>query len=126
AAIPIKEILTLITVGCISLIIANRLISLSKTNRELSRSNILLNRLKYNYDFFVAALSKQKSVNQTTDGLGIMLGNPGPKYKIIKVCNPYCGPCAKAHPIIGMLLTKSEGSIQIIFTASNDKGDMKA
>jgi hypothetical protein len=43
------------------------------------------------------------------------------------VCNPYCGPCAKAHsPIEELLHNNPDVQVQIIFTATNDKNDIKA
>ncbi|MFT4094011.1 MAG: vitamin K epoxide reductase family protein [Niabella sp.] len=55
-------------------------------------------RLKYNTEVFEAILQKQKSITISTEGLGIDLGNMNARHELIKVCNPYCGPCAKAHP----------------------------
>ncbi len=86
-----------------------------------------LARLKYNPEIFNALLSKQKTVSASTDGLGITLGNPAAKNTIIKVCNPNCGPCAKAHKIIDEILEDNEDvKVQIIFTATNDEKDSRA
>ncbi len=86
-----------------------------------------LSRLKYNKEIFTALLQKQKKITLSTEGLGIMLGNPGAKHTIIKVCNPYCGPCAKAHTVIDELVEGNEDiKVQIIFTATNDEKDRAA
>lgn len=89
--------------------------------KEKDRINTELQKLKHNPQIFEALLTKQKEVTQSTDGLGIKLGNPNAAYKIIKVCNPYCGPCAKAHvPMEALLHNNADVQIQIIFTDALD------
>lgn len=74
-------------------------------------------RLKHNPQIFDTLLNKQKKIIASPDGLGITLGNPCGKIRIIKVCNPYCSPCAKAHPFIDKLLDNNpEIHLQIIFS----------
>lgn len=90
-----------------------------KTKREL-------NNLKYNEQLFQALLKQQKQIVTSTEGLGITLGNKQARNTLIKVCNPYCGPCANAHPVIDALLELNKDlKVQIIFTASSD-GDRRA
>jgi len=85
-----------------------------------------LQRLKHNPQIFDALLTRQKRITNPTEGLGIILGNPAAKYKITKVCNPYCGPCSDAHPVMESLLDNNPDlQLQIIFTASDDEKDMK-
>jgi thiol-disulfide isomerase/thioredoxin len=79
-------------------------------------------RIKFNSEIFDTLLKKQKQVSVDTDGLGIVLGNPQATNTIVKVCNPYCGPCSAAHPKIEKLLEEVPNlSAKIIFTAPNDK-----
>jgi len=86
-----------------------------------------LQRLKHNPHLFEALLQKQNVVTEDPTGLGLVLGNPRGKYKIIKVCNPYCGPCAKAHaPLEQLLEANPEVQLQIIFTATTHEADLKA
>lgn len=83
-------------------------------------------RLKHNSQVFNALLEKQKKINKPTAGLGITLGNPDGIIKLIKVCNPYCTPCAMAHPAIDELLNSNPDiQLQIIFTASGEEDDYK-
>jgi len=84
--------------------------------------------LKYNDQIFWSLLQKQKSIlEHSTEGLGITIGNPEAENTIVKVYNPYCGPCANAHLELEQLLEKNKNvKIQIIFTASNDEGDFRA
>lgn len=83
-------------------------------------------RLKYNPNVFEVLLSKSRRISSNTDGLGFFFKVKNPKYHIIKVCNPYCEPCAKAHPVLNELYHNGNINLQIIFTASPDKRDYRA
>jgi len=77
-------------------------------------------RIKFNAEIFTTLLKKQKHISISTEGLGINLGNPNATNTLIKVCNPYCGPCAKAHPQIDKLLEEIPNlKVKIIFTTPN-------
>jgi thiol-disulfide isomerase/thioredoxin len=79
-------------------------------------------RIKFNQQVFETLLQKQKQITIPVDGLGIQLGNPAAKNTIIKVCNPYCGPCAKAHPKMEKLLEEIPNvKGLIIFTTPSEK-----
>ncbi|HEY8387772.1 MAG TPA: cysteine peptidase family C39 domain-containing protein [Parasegetibacter sp.] len=92
-----------------------------------NKNKMELVRLKNNTEIFESLLLRQKQITEQPAGLGLILGNPNAKNKIIKVCNPYCGPCAKAHPEIDRLLEHNPDlQVQIIFTASSDEKDTKA
>lgn len=85
-----------------------------------------LAKLKYNKEIFNALLSKQKQIATSAESLGIMLGNPTASNTIIKVCNPYCGPCAKAHTVIDEILESNDDvKVQIIFMANDDDQDKR-
>lgn len=78
-------------------------------------------RIKFNTEIFDTLLKKQKQFSLPVDGLGIDIGNPSAEHQIIKICNPYCGPCAKAHPMIEKLLHENDNlKVKIIFTAPNN------
>lgn len=78
-------------------------------------------RVKFNTEIFETLLKKQKQITVSTDGIGIDLGNPNATNTLIKVCNPYCGPCAKAHPEIERLMDEiPDLKVKIIFTTPND------
>ncbi|MDO3627472.1 vitamin K epoxide reductase family protein [Mucilaginibacter sp. BT774] len=94
--------------------------------KESKSSQNKLQQLKHNPQIFESLLARQKAVTESTEGLGITLGNPAAKYKLIKVCNPYCGPCAKAHrPIEELLANNPDVQVQIIFTSTNKDGDYR-
>ncbi len=83
-------------------------------------------RLKKDSRIFEALLAKQKRITVSADGLGITIGNPNATNTIVKVCNPYCGPCAKAHPAIHELIDTNENvKVQILFTATADESDIR-
>ena len=90
------------------------------------QKTIALHRIKNNPQIFEALLAKQINVIAPPAGLGINIGKSDSIYRIIKVCNPYCGPCASSHPIIEELIaTNDEVSLQIIFTATNNEKDVR-
>jgi len=100
---------------------------LLKENSKLETENFAAKRFSRNADVFNALLEKQKKLTIRPDGLGIAIGNPAAINTIIKVCNPYCGPCAEAHPIIDELVERNNNvKVQIIFTAKDDEKDIKA
>ncbi|MGC4233873.1 MAG: vitamin K epoxide reductase family protein [Niabella sp.] len=95
----------------------------AKSSRQ---KTIELQRMKHNPQLFEGLLAKQKSITKPDADLGITIGRPDSVYRLVKVCNPYCGPCAKAHPVIEDLVNNNdEVSLQIIFTASDDEKDIK-
>ena len=74
-------------------------------------------RIKFNGEIFDTLLKKQKALTVSADGLGIDIGNPAATNTIIKICNPYCGPCAKAHEKIEALLEHNNNvKMKLIFT----------
>jgi uncharacterized membrane protein len=85
-------------------------------------------RLKFNEEFFWGLLSKQKSIkNYPTEGLGITIGNPKARHTIVKVCNPYCGPCASAHPELEKIIAKNPNiNARIIFSVTANENDFRA
>lgn len=105
-------------------IIVSLLIPALRKAKESTRLNHELQKLKHNPEIFNAVLEKQRAIEHSTEGLGITMGNPNGKLKIVKVCNTYCGPCARAHaPIEELLHNNPDLQVQIIFTASNNEGD---
>jgi uncharacterized membrane protein len=84
-------------------------------------------RMKFNPEVFDMLLKRQTPLALPVEGLGIHIGKPDAPNTFIKICNPYCGPCSKAHPKIEELLEKHDNlQVKIIFTASNDDNDIAA
>lgn len=94
-------------------------------SQDAKRKKRELLKFKYDQKIFDTLLIKQKRVTAHANGLGISIGNPNAINTIIKVCNPYCGPCAKAHPVIDELIeTNKDLQVVILFTADNDERNM--
>jgi uncharacterized membrane protein len=85
-------------------------------------------RFKNNPEVFNSLLLRQTAIKANPEGLGITLGNPEAENTLIKVCNPYCGPCAKSFSGLADLLFSNynQWKVQIIFTATADKNDNRA
>ncbi len=95
-------------------------------NKEAEEFKNRFYRIKNDSRIFEALLEKQKKITIAPDGLGIRLGNPDATHTIVKVCNPYCGPCAKAHPDMHSLLHNNPNlAVQIIFTPAADEKDYR-
>lgn len=123
--ITIRLTIQTVVIFAIPLIVTNILLSALQKSKEGKRVKTELQRLKHNREIFEALLQKQKKVESNPDGLGIILGNPNATHRLIKVCNPYCGPCAKAHQPMEELLHSNPGvQIQILFTATNEETDI--
>jgi thiol-disulfide isomerase/thioredoxin len=85
-----------------------------------------LKKLKSDPVIFDSLLSRSKKINNPTWDLGILLKNESPRYQVIKVCNPYCGPCSEAHPELEGLLEEGIIDLQIIFFPNNSTDDLHA
>lgn len=84
-------------------------------------------RLQYNPDIFNSLLVQQPKAADNWQELGINIGNPTATNTVIKVCNPYCGPCAKAHPKLEELIAENPNiNLKVIFTARNHDHDRGA
>lgn len=78
-------------------------------------------RIKFNTEIFETLLKKQKAISLPKDDIGILLGPINAKSILVKVCNPYCGPCSKVHPKIESLLHNLPNlKAQVIFTTPNN------
>lgn len=107
-----------------SFLLANCLMFGLQKNKSSNYYFKTFQRLKHNTSVFEALLTKQKQISELSPELGITLGNPQGEWHIVKVCNPYCTPCAMVHPILdGILESSSKIKLQIIFTVSADNFD---
>jgi len=64
------------------------------------------------FDYF---LNSARRISSNPEGLGIFLKGQNSKYHVLKVCNPYCGPCARTHPILEQLYEAGNIDLQILF-----------
>ncbi|MDO5979787.1 cysteine peptidase family C39 domain-containing protein [Flavivirga spongiicola] len=95
---------------------------LLEQEKETNVYKRLLKKIKNNPDVLEGLLIKSRKIEGTTEGLGISINQEKKvKYHVVKVCNPYCGPCAKAHPILEDLVNAGKINLQILFTARSSK-----
>ncbi len=81
-------------------------------------------RLQYNPEIFNSLLVQQKKLHDGWQHQGIDIGNSNAEHIIVKICNPYCGPCARAHAELEEMIKHScDLKLKIIFiTKNNDNG----
>ena len=80
------------------------------------------NRLLYHPEIFYGLLQQQTSAPDGWQKLGINIGHADAKNTIIKVCNPYCTPCAKAHSVLEEIVTHNKDiKVKIIFSTTNSE-----
>jgi len=79
------------------------------------QQEIRVTRLKRNPDIFNALLQQQEAnpVNLPEPDEPIRFGNPDAPYQLVIACNPYCGPCAKAHMAVEKLHEKNPERFQV-------------
>jgi uncharacterized membrane protein/thiol-disulfide isomerase/thioredoxin len=98
--------------------------SLLLRSKDAATYKIAYKRLQYNPELFNGLLQQQAKAPDGWQQLGISIGNPNARTSIVKVCNPYCGPCARAHPQLEEIVTsRDDVHLKIIFTAKNDDRD---
>jgi thiol-disulfide isomerase/thioredoxin len=94
---------------------------------ETIKHKLALTRLKNNTQIFESQLYRQRAIANAGNTLGFTFGNPGAANKLVKVCNPYCGPCARIHPQIHELLEFLPNlQVQIIFAVTSAENDERA
>ncbi|QJB34872.1 thioredoxin domain-containing protein [Chitinophaga oryzae] len=120
------HIVVTVLAGLSFLLLANTAIPELRNARDGRTYEKKWKKLRYNPEIFQALLDKSDSVTVQANDLGIVVGNPHADNEIIKVCNPYCGPCSKAHPELEQLVKNNPGlKLRIIFTATGDANDKR-
>jgi len=89
-------------------------------NKKLRNKNFELLRFRNNPAIFEALLKQQTVVDTTPFENDLQLGNASAPVQIIIACNPYCGPCAKAHEQLDSLLGNNDIGLTIRFTIHAD------
>lgn len=94
----------------------------AKSSSELEAK---YNRILLSPEIFSASIQLQQDIPEGWQNLGIDLGNPSARNTIIKVCNPYCSPCAKAHPVLEEIINNnSDYKLKVIFTSADSVYDL--
>ncbi|MBL1408207.1 vitamin K epoxide reductase family protein [Sphingobacterium faecale] len=117
---------TILFIGLSFLILSYTAIPVLKNASDSKNYKKKWEKLRYNPEIFNALLEKSERVNFPVADLGILIGNPQATNEIIKVCNPYCGPCSKAHPELEHIIKSNpDVRIRIIFTATGEEDDIR-
>jgi uncharacterized membrane protein len=81
-------------------------------------------RLLNHPDLINGQLQQQETVPDGWQQLGIVLGNKNAPHTILKVCNPFCGPCSFAHKALDEILHHNpDVKLQILFTTTVNETD---
>jgi uncharacterized membrane protein/thiol-disulfide isomerase/thioredoxin len=84
-------------------------------------------RLLYNPEQFNQLLKQQPKALEGWQQMGIDIGNPNAPNCIVKVCNPYCKPCAQMHSKLEEVIGENDNiRVKIIFNAQNSETDRAA
>lgn len=126
ASINFHHLLVVLFLGLASMLLVYFAIPVIKRANDSKEYRNKWMKLRYCPSVFNSLLNNSNAVALTNDNLGILIGNEKASTEIIKVCNPYCGPCAKAHPELDDIIKNNKNvRIRIIFTASGDDEDIK-
>ncbi len=114
--------------GCLALpvIVWNVLKPILNKAKDTSLFEAAYKRLLYDPETFQHLLSQQAIAPDGYQHIGITIGNLQAKNTIIKVCNPYCAPCARAHPVLDEIIRNNPHvKLKLIFAATNGKNDIR-
>ncbi|MEP7238222.1 MAG: vitamin K epoxide reductase family protein [Ferruginibacter sp.] len=94
--------------------------------KNLSNYESAYKRLLHTPVVFSALIEQQNTIPDGWQDLGINIGNPNAKNTIIKICNPFCNPCSKAHHVLERIIkNNAQYKLKIIFNTSNEKYDLE-
>jgi uncharacterized membrane protein len=116
-----KLVLISITLPLLTLTI---LISLVKNATERTFYENAYSRLHKNPAVLSGLLQQQQKAPDGWAELGISIGNPKAFNQIIKVCNPYCGPCSETHNEMEELVRNNDIYLKILFNSTNNPEDI--
>ena len=97
-----------------------------KKAKESQFATSALSRIKNDPAIFNALLEKQEELGELPKNLGIVIGDENSRHRIVKICNPHCGPCAKMHVKLEKLVEQVKDlSVQIIFNTPINTKDRR-
>lgn len=86
---------------------------LIKTNSSNKLKLAELKKWKTDAELFISQWQREQEVDTTIWQHDLLLGNPAAPLQITVACNPYCGPCAKAHKQLDKILHRFPGKINV-------------
>lgn len=117
--ISLESISLLLALLIVPIVAWKYLKPLLEQEKEINLHKRGLKKIKNNPAVLEGLLLKSRKITTNTEGLGISIKRETAKYNVLKVCNPYCGPCAKAHPVLEKLVNEGKINLQVLFTASS-------
>jgi uncharacterized membrane protein/protein-disulfide isomerase len=107
---PVTMFLLLIALLSFILLPIKQLI---KTNNINQQKLAELKKWKTDAGLFITQWQQEQQVDTTTWQNDLVLGNPDAPILITVACNPYCGPCAKAHMQLDDLLHRFADKVRV-------------
>lgn len=86
---------------------------LIKTNGKNKQELASFKKWKTDASLFMTQWEKEPTCDNTIWENDLLLGNADAPIRITVACNPYCGPCAKAHKELDELVEKSRGKVSV-------------
>lgn len=86
---------------------------LLKTNIHNTLKLAELKKWKLDGELFVNQWQQEHKVDTTIWENDLLLGSPDAPIQITVACNPYCGPCARTHKVLGGLLDRYAGKVKV-------------
>ncbi len=115
----------LITTLAVALLPVKTLIKTNKTNKQQLAE---LKKWKTDAGLFINQWQQEQKVGTTIWENDLLLGDINAPILITVACNPYCGPCAKAHTQLDELLHRFAGKVKVqvrLLCNVNDETDKK-
>ncbi len=80
---------------------------------RLQQQSTELKKWKTDASLFVSQWKSEAAVNNDSLENDLVIGKPGAPLQITVACNPYCGPCAKAHKKLDELLEQYPNELSV-------------
>lgn len=87
--------------------------NLLNQNKKNSFKAKELVRWKTDANIYNALLNQEQEVDNSIWDNDLILGNPNAPILITVACNPYCGPCAKAHTLLDEILDQFPNKVAV-------------
>ena len=107
---PLLLFIFLIAIFAVALLPVKTLIKTNKTNKQQLAE---LKKWKSDAGLFINQWQQEQKVDKTIWENDLLLGDINAPVLITVACNPYCGPCAKAHDQLDELLQHFAGKIKV-------------
>ncbi len=121
---PVSLIAAVFFISGIILFPIKQLLKTNETNRHKLAE---LTKWKTDSNLFITQWQQEQQVDTTIWKNDLVIGEPSAPIIITVACNPYCGPCAKAHLQLDDLLQRFNGklAVQVRLLCNPDKEEDK-